>query len=203
MDNKLQHALIPFIMMMSLLWIGNREISYLKETIEECNDNNIILSEDLMDVKLQKILLSDKNNAWKELFLSLPLSSPLDTLIVTSPYGWRINPKTELREHHDGVDLLAGPWDKVYATRDCIVVRANWYKGLGNCIVIKHVDGYRSLYGHLSEIKVSIGQEVKCNEHIGMAGNTGYTEGYHLHYEIYKDNNRTNPMEYIKIGEAL
>ena len=199
MDYKFQHALIPFIMMMSLLWIGNREISYLKETIEECNDNNIILSEDLMDVKLQKILLSDKNNAWKELFLSLPLSSPLDTLIVTSPYGWRFNPKTELREHHDGVDLLAGPWDKVYATGNGIVVRADWYKGLGNCIVIKHADGYRSLYGHLSEINVSIRQEIQHGEHIGMAGNTGYTEGYHLHYEISRYGKLTNPKGYLNL----
>ena len=188
--------------MMILLWITSREKHYLQETIDGYSDINSKLTDSVSNLTLEKISLLNENNAWKELFLSLPLSSPLDTLIVTSPYGWRINPKTELREHHDGVDLLAGPWDKVYSTGNGIVVRANWYKGLGNCIVIKHEDGYRSLYGHLSKIEVENGQSVLRGEHIGIAGNTGYTAGYHLHYEIYKDNNRTDPIKYINIGEA-
>ena len=202
MDYKLQHTFIPFVMMMIIFWITSAEKNYLQTTIDVYVDTNNKLIDSVSTLQSQRISLLNENKAWKELYLSLPLGSPLDTLIITSNYGWRLNPKTEMREHHDGVDLLAGPWDNVYSTGNGTVVRANWYKGLGNCIVIKHVDGYRSLYGHLSEINVSIRQEIQQGEHIGMAGNTGYTEGYHLHYEIYKDNQRTNPMKYIKIGEA-
>ena len=57
----------------------------------------------------------------------------------------------------------------------------------------------QNLYNH--EINVSINEEVVKGQHIGMAGNTGYTDGFHLHYEIYKDNNRTNPINFIQIGE--
>ena len=57
--------------------------------------------------------------------------------------------------------------------------------------------------GHLSEIEVSINEELVNGQHIGMAGNTGYTDGFHLHYEIYKDNNRTDPIKYIKLGETF
>tara|TARA_Y100001963_G_C6751774_1_gene434599 strand:+ start:815 stop:1429 length:615 start_codon:yes stop_codon:yes gene_type:complete len=201
MDSKLKHILIPFVLMMALMWITSKEKSHLKNTINHYKEVNIDLSEELVIKQIENILVIDENIAWKELYLSLPLGSPLDTLVITSHYGWRLNPITEKREHHDGVDLLAGPWDKVYSTGDGIIVRASWYRGLGKCVVIKHSDGYRSLYGHLSEINVSINDEVVRGQHIGMAGNTGHSVGYHLHYEIYKNNNRVNPIKFIQIGE--
>ena len=152
------------------------------------------LADSLNIILIENILL-------KELYNKLPLGSPLEKIKVTSKYGWRKNPITKFKEHHDGVDLLAGPWDEVLATGDGIVIRASRYHGLGKCVVIRHEDGYRSLYGHLSKIKIKKGNQVKKGDVIGMAGNTGYTKGYHLHYEVYKNNIRANPMEYINVGE--
>ena len=129
MNYKFQHILIPFIMMMILLWITSREKYYLQSTIDGYLDINSKLTDSVSNLQLDVISLLNENKAWKELYLSLPLGSPLDTIIVTSNYGWRLNPKTEIKEHHDGVDLLAGPWDNVYATGNGIVVRSNWYKG--------------------------------------------------------------------------
>ena len=148
------------------------------------------LADSLNIVLIENILL-------KELYNKLPLGSPLENIKVTSNYGWRKNPITKFKEHHDGVDLVAGPWDEVLATGDGMVIRSSRYHGLGKCVVIRHADGYRSLYGHLSKLKVKKGNQVKKGDVIGMAGNTGYTKGYHLHYEVYKNNIRANPMEYI------
>jgi len=69
--------------------------------------------------------------------------------------------------------------------------------GYGNNIVIDHGFGYKTLYGHLSRVKVRPGQKIKRGELIGYSGNTGLSSGPHLHYEVIKGNRKINPINYF------
>ena len=71
MDSKLKHILIPFILMMSLMWITSKEKSHLKNTINHYKEVNVELSEELIIKQIENILVIDENIAWKELYLSL------------------------------------------------------------------------------------------------------------------------------------
>jgi murein DD-endopeptidase MepM/ murein hydrolase activator NlpD len=70
--------------------------------------------------------------------------------------------------------------------------------GYGNLVVIEHEFGYQSYYGHLSTIKVKLGDYVKTGELIAFSGNTGRSTGPHLHFEIKKNGNSLNPAIFIK-----
>jgi murein DD-endopeptidase MepM/ murein hydrolase activator NlpD len=129
---------------------------------------------------------------------SLPLGSPLDTLILSDDYGPRKNPLTRKWQFHKGCDYLAAWHDTVYAAGNGIVSKAKWYYGYGRCITINHVDGYQSWYAHLHRMFVSPGDTVIKGQPIGRAGNSGAVTGPHLHYEIRKNKEHANPEDYIK-----
>ena len=102
---------------------------------------------------------------------------------VNSPYGRRWG-----RMHH-GVDLYLRSGDTVVSAFDGIVRYADFNKGgYGNCVIVRHVNGLETLYGHLSKIEVDPNQFVKAGQLIGLAGSTGRSDGPHLHFETrYKD----------------
>tara|TARA_R110002051_G_scaffold43315_3_gene88722 strand:+ start:316 stop:948 length:633 start_codon:yes stop_codon:yes gene_type:complete len=132
---------------------------------------------------------------------SLPLGSPLDTLIISSNFGSRKNSETQKWEYHPGVDFLADWRDTVYATGAGIIEKSGHINGYGRTIVISHVSGYRSRYAHLTRCFVREGNPVKRGDPIGTAGNSGHSRGYHLHYEIMRVhgglNSTSNPKDYI------
>ena len=98
---------------------------------------------------------------------------------------------------HWGMDFTAPKGTPIYATGDGIVKRAdNRAAGFGKHIRIDHGFGYVSLYAHMNKYKVKRGQKVKRGEIIGYVGNTGRSAGPHLHYEIYKDGNKINPLNF-------
>ena len=132
---------------------------------------------------------------------SLPLGSPLDTLEISSNYGSRKNRETQKWEYHPGMDFLADWRDTVYATGAGIIEKSGHISGYGRTIVISHTSGYKSKYAHLTRYFVRRGDTVKRGDPIGTAGNTGYSRGYHLHYEVMRVHNGynkiANPKEYI------
>eukprot|EP01084_Bolivina_argentea_P192780 330878_1 len=92
-----------------------------------------------------------------------------------------------LTHNHLGVDLQASTGTEILAAAPGIIERAsNKYDGYGNCIVIKHKDGTKTLYAHLSEYKKKKKDKVKKGDVIGKAGNTGTSAGPHLHFEYWK-----------------
>ena len=131
----------------------------------------------------------------------LPLGSPLDTLVISSNFGLRKNRETQKWEYHPGIDFLTDWRDTVYATGAGIIEKSGYINGYGRSITIKHISGYKSRYAHLTRYFVRRGDSVKRGDPIGTAGNTGYSRGYHLHYEIMRVHNGfnslTNPKEYI------
>ncbi len=116
---------------------------------------------------------------------------------MASGYGYRIDPFDKKRRMHWGMDFSAPRGTPVYATGDGIVKRAdNRATGFGNHIRIDHGFGFISLYAHLNKYNVRRGQKVKRGDIIGFVGNTGRSVGPHLHYEIYKDGVRINPLNF-------
>jgi hypothetical protein len=115
----------------------------------------------------------------------------------TSLLGNRIDPFTGAIRHHNGVDIKAPFNSYVAAAADGTVMLAGWNDGFGKCVIIDHAQGYRTLYGHLNEILVHVGEKVKQHQMIGRVGITGRTTGPHLHFTIWKNEKLQNPLKYL------
>jgi hypothetical protein len=114
---------------------------------------------------------------------------------ISSSYGWRWGRK------HEGLDIPLHTGDSVVSTFDGIVRYAKFTSsGYGNCIVIRHLNGLETLYGHLSKIEVSENQFVKSGKLIGLGGSTGRSTGPHLHFEIRLYDYSFNPAKIIDIN---
>ena len=136
----------------------------------------------------------------EELLAAIPSIQPVrkeDLKRMASGFGWRIDPFTKARKKHYGMDFSAIRGTPIYATGDGKVVRAdNRASGYGNHIRIDHGFGYISLYAHMSKYNVKRGQKVKRGDIIGYVGNTGRSVASHLHYEIFKDKKKINPLNF-------
>ena len=119
--------------------------------------------------------------------------------MLTSSYGYRVHPITGNYSFHNGVDLAAGQGTPIYATKSGVVSTATYNYAYGYYVVVNHLDGYSSLYGHMTHYTVSEGEYVDRGEIIGYVGSTGYSTGPHLHFTIYYNGNTVNPMNYISI----
>ena len=116
---------------------------------------------------------------------------------MASGYGYRKDPFTKKRRFHWGMDFTAKKGIPIYATGNGVIKRAdNRSSGYGKHIRLDHGFGYVSLYAHLSKYNARRGQIVKRGDIIGYVGNTGRSVGPHLHYEIFKDNKRINPLNF-------
>jgi murein DD-endopeptidase MepM/ murein hydrolase activator NlpD len=116
---------------------------------------------------------------------------------VNSGFGHRKDPFAKKYGFHSGIDFEANMRQPVVATADGVVDHSGWYKSYGKTIIIKHNNGYETLYGHLNTMKVKKGQKVRTGQLIGNAGSTGRSTGPHLHYEIVKNGKKVNPREYL------
>ncbi|WP_298510216.1 peptidoglycan DD-metalloendopeptidase family protein [uncultured Kordia sp.] len=167
-------------------------ISTTKE-LEKLQKRMIVHSKSLDEIA---ILAEDK-----EKFLSsIPAIQPVnneDLTRMASGYGWRNDPFTKARKMHWGMDFTAPRGTPVYAAGDGVVVRAdNSSSGFGKHIRIDHGYGYVSLYAHLSRYNVRKGRKVKRGDLIGFVGSTGRSQAPHLHYEIRKNGDKINPINF-------
>lgn len=112
---------------------------------------------------------------------------------VTSPYGYRVHPITGAWRLHTGIDFGAATGTHIHACRGGTVVRANWYGGYGNAIIVDHGGGMQTLYAHQSRFAVGAGQRVSAGQHIGYVGSTGNSTGAHLHFEVYIHGRTVDP----------
>lgn len=120
--------------------------------------------------------------------------------VRSSGYGYRRNPFGGFSgEFHPGVDLKGIVGDPVYSTGDGTINRCDYYGGYGNAVLIDHKGGFQSLYGHLTRVNVTQGQQVKAGEVIGFLGTTGRSTGPHVHYEIRKDGADIDPEPFLKV----
>jgi len=136
----------------------------------------------------------------EDLLGAMPSIQPIhknDLKRMASGFGYRTDPFTKKRRFHQGMDFTAPTGTPIYASGDGIVGRVdNRSPGYGKHIRIDHGFGYVSLYAHLSSYNVKRRQKVKRGDIIGYVGSTGRSVGPHLHYEIFKDGRRVNPLNY-------
>ncbi len=142
------------------------------------------------------VLAKEKEN----LLAAIPAIQPIkneDLTRMASGFGMRSDPFTKVRKMHWGMDFTAPRGTPIYASGNGKVVRAdNKSSGYGNHIRIDHGYGYVSLYAHLYKYKVRVNQKVKRGDLIGFVGSTGRSEAPHLHYEVFKDDKRINPINF-------
>ena len=111
---------------------------------------------------------------------------------ITSRYGYRWG------RLHAGTDVGVPTGTTVRASRAGQVTVAGWLGGYGNCVMIDHGDGVTTVYGHLSEITVSVGEYVDQGERVALSGNTGRSTGPHLHFEIRINGSAVDPEPYLQ-----
>lgn len=130
---------------------------------------------------------------------SIPSGYPLAQATITSSFGMREHPVAEGTRLHGGVDLRASMGTEVKATADGVVEYAgkNAGSGMGNMIKIVHNYGFSTVFAHLSEIDVEIGQYVSQGKPIGRSGNSGLSEAPHLHYEVRYLERRLDPGSFM------
>jgi murein DD-endopeptidase MepM/ murein hydrolase activator NlpD len=135
------------------------------------------------------------------LLASIPAIQPVsnqDLRRLSSYFGYRTDPYYKVPKFHEGVDFSAPPGTEIYATGDGIILESNRSKsGYGNQIVIDHGFGYKTMYAHLQSFKVRAGEHVKRGQVIGTVGSTGKSTSPHLHYEVWKNNQAVNPINYF------
>lgn len=172
------------------------------------NSEMIIATTQRLDIIKKQIAIQSKSldeitklaEAKEKLLLAIPAIQPInneDLTRMASGYGWRSDPFTKARKMHYGMDFTAPRGTPIYATGDGVITRAdNNSSGYGKHIRIDHGYGYLTLYAHLSQYNVKKGKKVKRGDLIGFVGSTGRSEAPHLHYEVWKDKDRINPLNF-------
>lgn len=117
---------------------------------------------------------------------------------VTSGFGHRSSPGGIGSTNHQGMDIGAPTGNPVTAADGGKVISAGWNGGYGNCVIIDHGNGYKTLYGHLSGYEVKQGQIVKKDQQIGKVGSTGNSTGPHLHFGVMENDHYVNPANYLQ-----
>ena len=172
------------------------------------NSDLIINTTKRVDILTKQLVVQSKSldeilklaRSKEKLLAAIPAIQPIrneNLKRMASGFGYRSDPFTKARKFHEGMDFTAKIGTPVFASGDGIVSRAdNTASGFGNHIVIRHGFGYETLYAHLSRYKARVGQYVKRGDIIGYVGSTGRSEAPHLHYEVHKNGDVVNPLNF-------
>jgi septal ring factor EnvC (AmiA/AmiB activator) len=117
---------------------------------------------------------------------------------LSSTFGKQKNPKSNTFTFNPGVDIEANMGEDVVAVASGKVIYSSWLRGYGNFIIIQHDNGYYTLYAHLSEFGVELNEEVSQFQVIGKVGDTGSLSGPGLHFEIRKEREQIDPLEWLR-----
>lgn len=120
---------------------------------------------------------------------------PVPGARISSRFGMRIHPVKKILKRHFGTDFAAPIGTKIFAAANGTVVSSGYSKGYGKFILLQHKNGYKTLYGHLSNFAKNIRKHSKITsgDVIGYVGKTGMATGPHLHFEIIKNGTKINP----------
>ena len=125
-------------------------------------------------------------------------TTPVSGYRLTSAFGMRKHPVLKVTRMHNGIDMACPAGTPIYATRAGTVTRTAYQaSGAGNYVSINHLDGFSSIYMHMTHYVVSQGQTVSQGQLIGYVGNTGISTGDHLHFGISYAGTYVNPLAYI------
>lgn len=178
------------------------KVAQIKELGDELGKIEDIIGINVDDTTdlIQRATLAKLTSAQKSYMLeTIPNNCPLKECITTSKFGWRTNPITKKRQYHKGIDLRAERRTPVHVTADGVVryVQDKNEGAFGRVIIVSHNFGFESLYAHLRFTDVKIGDVVKKGQIIGKTGNSGRSNGPHLHYQISYASKLLNPRYFI------
>lgn len=140
----------------------------------------------------------DEINLYRVALQKMPLGFPVKGAVrYSSGFGARWGRK------HEGTDLAGAMGTPILATADGTVIHAGWQSGYGNLVKIQHELGIETRYGHMSKIRVKVGDRVSRGDRIGDMGSTGRSTGVHLHYEVRIDGKAVNPVSYLKAEQDV
>ncbi|WYD80771.1 MAG: peptidoglycan DD-metalloendopeptidase family protein [Candidatus Electrothrix gigas] len=153
-----------------------------------------------VDKKYSETLLAKSDNYIKTI-KKMPLGYPVKGK-VTSDFGPRSDPFNNRLAFHEGIDLKGKIGQKIKATADGIVTTSSYEKnGFGNYVILRHGNGYETVFGHMSKRLVKEGVQVQRGQVLGLLGNTGRSTGPHLHYEVRYNKKPINPNKYLSVAQ--
>ena len=179
------------------------------EALEGYNNSNLVIeTANRLDKIRKKVYIQSKSfddliklsRNKEEMLRSVPAIIPISNKDLTrtaSGFGWRIHPYYKISKFHYGMDFTAPFGTDVYATGNGTVFGVlSSQRGLGKHLIIDHGFGYTSIYAHLSNFNVRVGQKVQRGDIIGFIGSTGMSVANHLHYEIKLNGVNVDPVNY-------
>jgi len=136
--------------------------------------------------------------------LAVPVRKPvIGEVDMSSPFGMRMDPFLKGPAIHTGIDLRGDAGDPVRVTANGKVTVASWQGGYGKMVEVDHGNGFSTRYGHMSEIDVKVGDQVRIGQTIGKVGSTGRSTGPHLHYETRINDEAVDPQRFLRAGIRL
>ena len=163
------------------------------ELMQEIAQKEVELKEAKYDEYLAKLALQGENPPSDASWIS-----PVSGYTLTSPFGMRLHPVLGYYRMHNGIDMACAQGTPIYATRAGKVTTTSYQAGgAGNYVSINHLDGFSSIYMHMTHYVVSAGQSVSQGQLIGYVGSTGISTGPHLHFGISYAGTYVNPLAYI------
>ena len=160
------------------------------------NDNNKNYSVNKLNISKQEITPNYESNDNYISENTNELFWPVLSTEITSKYGKRVHPISNKEKIHNGIDIKAVTGAAVMSSVDGTVTYAGRNGGYGNFIEVRRRDGLTVRYAHLNKINTAVGNNVKMGDKIGEVGSTGVSTGSHLHFEVLKDGNSVNPMDF-------
>ncbi|MEA2074025.1 MAG: M23 family metallopeptidase [Campylobacterota bacterium] len=183
-----------------MLKLKKSELDTLSDSLSEIEELIGLkpLAESSLEERVEATKIDSQHRA--VLMQLIPNGSPIEYKGITSKFGYRTHPTLNRREFHKGSDMKAKMMTPVYATADAIVEWSGYHtsSGFGTLVILEHAFGLKSYYGHLKKTVVKSGKFVKKGTLIAYTGNSGISNGPHLHYEIRFIHRAVNPFWFIK-----
>ena len=167
-------------------------ISALESQIRQRQSEEARISDRIKELERQELLKNAGVTA-----TGTYLWPSADSYYVTSLFGPRLHPILGYTRNHNGVDIGASYGTKIYAADGGIVVTSEESYSYGNYVMIAHGNGRYTLYAHMSQRLVKVDDVVSQGDVIGLVGSTGYSTGPHLHFEVYENDTRVDPLQFF------
>ena len=145
----------------------------------------------------------EKAAALRNLIKTLPVTAPVESYELGSPFGVRGDPINGHAAYHTGVDLRAPYMTPVYATAAGVVTYSGYRDDYGKVVEIDHGNGISTRYAHLHRQTVSVGQRIAGHSQIGFLGSTGRATGPHVHYEVLVNGEPQDPEKFLGLARVI
>ena len=174
------------------LRLANREP--LTRELKKMEEGSILLKNIFGDLKFSMDV--DSSNAYEHFLMEFYSSHNLG-FPNSAPVKGYVTRGLQYENNHMGIDIAAKKYDEVRTPAKCKVIFCGKSEDLGNTIIVNHPGGFVTLYGHNDTIIVQSGDDVVKNQILSRVGETGKSQGPHLHFEIWKNNQVIDPREII------